>query len=193
VREKEVFPDSSQDEQGEDATGAKQDAPAELGVPKTSPNSPTLSPPYVIRRRKTRDENLEPPSGKARAKTARAAKSSLSEEQQTSRGEVLGHYRNRLSKHTGAAKPEFPEGQAAAFIGRRLRVGDTEADLIATIDLFFDEWIRPEGAGNWGHYQRAFNALIGRHPQAIDRAQLAKDEAQTAELTRMRTPKGAKP
>jgi len=73
---------------------------------------------------------------------------------------AIDYFLRRLQKHTGLAAPEFPGGQAAGFFTRRLRKGDTLEDLQDTIDEFFDRYIRGEkSAGNFGHYQRVYNAL----------------------------------
>ena len=70
------------------------------------------------------------------------------------------YYLDRLRKHTGLESPEFPFGQASGFFARRVRLGDDYEDLKDTIDEFFDRYIRGDkSAGNFGHYQRVYNAL----------------------------------
>lgn len=73
---------------------------------------------------------------------------------------AIAYYFERLQRHTGLESPEFPGGQAAGFFTRRLRKGDTLQDLKTTTDEFFDRYIRGDkSAGNFGHYQRVYNAL----------------------------------
>ena len=70
------------------------------------------------------------------------------------------YYLGRLRKHSTLEEPEFPYGQASGFFARRTRLGDTYQDFKDTIDEFFDHYIRGDkSAGNFGHYQRVYNAL----------------------------------
>jgi len=131
-----------------------------------TPSCP-LPPPEVFRKlsEETR-ELLRPHVGKASLENGRAVAVAVavdSEAEASVRNPkqvAIDHFFERLQRHTGLASPEFPGGQAAGFFTRRLRKGDTLDDLRDTIDEFFDRYICGEqSAGNFAHYQRAYNAL----------------------------------
>ena len=73
---------------------------------------------------------------------------------------AIDYYYGRLQKYTGAAEPEFPGGQAAAFFTRRILKGDTSDDFREATDLFFNERIREKSAANFSLFQRAYNAFL---------------------------------
>jgi hypothetical protein len=71
------------------------------------------------------------------------------------------YFFGRLQTHTGLEKPVFSWGQSGRFFkGRMQEADDTLQDFKDTIDEFFDRYIRGDkSAGNFGHYQRVYNAL----------------------------------
>ncbi len=84
----------------------------------------------------------------------------LSPEQTAAKQAAIDLYLERLRAHTGAAAPELGGGVLAGVCAKRLRAGDTAADLLAYVDLFFTRYIRPDSAANASHFAKALNTLI---------------------------------
>ena len=76
-------------------------------------------------------------------------------------GELQEYFLERSRRHTGLAKPPFPYPRSGDHFKMYLgpRYEHSVKAITATIDYFFDHWIREKGGGAFSHYQGQYLAL----------------------------------
>lgn len=73
--------------------------------------------------------------------------------------ELQEYFLERSRQHTGLARPPFPWGRSGTHFKQSLGLEHEVKAIKATIDHFFDHWIREKGGGAFSHYQSQYLAL----------------------------------
>jgi len=137
-----------------------------LSDPSESPPLPSPTPP---------SGGLLPPVGvlesTARARARKQRK--LTDDQVAAMQAAIDHYYQRLQQHTQAVAPRFKGGPLAQLFTERLTIKapkrpDSSEDLIAYVDIYFDDYLRPHASANTSHFLNVFNDLLTRRLEQLD-------------------------